>query len=57
MAAEQRHLADVWSVVRASGLGAKPHASTLLGVPMLGYSGQPVEITAVAIVPATDATR
>ena len=43
MATEQRNLADVWSVVRASGLGAKPHTSTLLGVPMLGYSGQLVD--------------
>jgi enamine deaminase RidA (YjgF/YER057c/UK114 family) len=57
VATEQRHLADVWSVVRASGLRAKPHTSILLGVPMLGYSGQLVEITAVAVIPATGATR
>jgi enamine deaminase RidA (YjgF/YER057c/UK114 family) len=53
VATEQRHLSDVWSVVRTSGLQAKPHTSTLLGVSMLGYAGQLVEITAVAAMPPT----
>ncbi|MGA8656975.1 MAG: RidA family protein [Chthoniobacterales bacterium] len=53
VATEQRHLSDVWSVVRASGLRAKPHTSTLLGVSMLGYTGQLVEITAVAVTGST----
>ncbi|WP_156724060.1 RidA family protein [Streptomyces apocyni] len=44
-------LSDVWDVVKASGLSTGPHASTLLGVACLGYSGQLVEITATAVVP------
>lgn len=44
-------LSRVWEVVRRSDLSAPPHASTLLGVPCLGYEGQLVEITAVATVP------
>jgi enamine deaminase RidA (YjgF/YER057c/UK114 family) len=51
VATEQRHLSEVCSIVRASGLRAKPHTSTLLGVTMLGYTGQLVEITAVAVMP------
>ena len=43
-------LSDVWSVVRESGLAIKPHTSTLLGVSVLGYNGQLVEITAVGVV-------
>ncbi|MET9528968.1 MULTISPECIES: Rid family hydrolase [unclassified Streptomyces] len=43
-------LSGVWQVVRASGLGAGPHTSTLLGVGCLGYPGQLVEITATAVV-------
>jgi enamine deaminase RidA (YjgF/YER057c/UK114 family) len=42
-------LADVWKVVQASGLA--PAASTLLGVSLLGYPGQLVEIEAVAVLP------
>lgn len=42
---------DVWEVVRTSGLAVGPHTSTLLGVSWLGYTGQLVEITAVAVVP------
>lgn len=57
VATEQRHLSEVWSVVRASGLRAKPHTSTLLGVSMLGYTGQLVEITAVAVMPPAGSTR
>lgn len=44
-------LSQVWEVVEASGLGAGPHSSTLLGVACLGYAGQLVEITATAVVP------
>jgi enamine deaminase RidA (YjgF/YER057c/UK114 family) len=43
-------LSQVWEVVRAGGLSIGPHASTLLGVSHLGYPGQLVEITAVAVV-------
>ena len=38
---------DVWEVVRASPIGAAP--STLVGVPILGYRGQLVEIEAIAV--------
>ncbi|OZM72747.1 hypothetical protein CFN78_14110 [Amycolatopsis antarctica] len=51
VAAVEQDLYDVWDVVRASGLSAGPHTSTLLGVSMLGYPGQLVEITATATVP------
>jgi enamine deaminase RidA (YjgF/YER057c/UK114 family) len=51
VAAEQGKLVEVWDVVRASGLADGPHTSTLLGVSWLGYSGQLVEITAIAVVP------
>jgi enamine deaminase RidA (YjgF/YER057c/UK114 family) len=44
-------LGRVWDIVRRSGLTAGPHTSTLLGVSCLGYKGQLVEITAVALVP------
>jgi enamine deaminase RidA (YjgF/YER057c/UK114 family) len=37
----------VWDVVRASPVGTAP--STLMGVAALGYSGQLVEIEAVAV--------
>ena len=57
VATEQRHLSDVWSVVRASGLRTTPHTSTLLGVSMLGYTGQLVEITAVAVLPPAESMR
>ena len=39
---------DVWQVVRNSAIGAAP--STLLGVPILGYRGQLVEVEAIALV-------
>lgn len=46
-------LSRVWEVVRASELLAeRPHTSTLLGVSVLGYPGQLVEITVTAVVPA-----
>jgi enamine deaminase RidA (YjgF/YER057c/UK114 family) len=51
VATEQRHLSEVWSVVRASRLRAEQHTSTLVGVSMLGYTGQLVEIAAVAVIP------
>ncbi|WP_030754130.1 RidA family protein [Streptomyces sp. NRRL F-5135] len=44
-------LSRVWEVVRAGGLTLGPHTSTLVGVACLGYSGQLVEITAVAEIP------
>jgi len=47
---DPKDLSDVWSIVRQSGLRIKPHTSTLLGVAVLGYTGQLVEITAVAVV-------
>ena len=37
----------VWQVVRSSPIGAAP--STLVGVPILGYRGQLVEIEAIAL--------
>lgn len=48
-------LSAVWDVVEASGLSIGPHASTLIGVACLGYTGQLVEITATAVVPEADA--
>jgi enamine deaminase RidA (YjgF/YER057c/UK114 family) len=44
-------LGRVWDIVRRSELAAGPHASTLLGVSCLGYTGRLVEITAIAAVP------
>ncbi|MEU9115821.1 RidA family protein [Streptomyces sp. NPDC048483] len=45
-------LDPAWDEIRASGLSAGPHTSTLLGVTVLGYPGQLVEVTAVAVIPA-----
>lgn len=50
VASEHHDLVRVWDVVRESELSAGPHTSTLLGVSHLGYAGQLVEITAVAVV-------
>lgn len=50
--AEPGVLSAVWDVVEASGLSVGPHSSTLIGVACLGYTGQLVEITATAVVPA-----
>ncbi|MFE3602417.1 RidA family protein [Streptomyces sp. NPDC059096] len=50
-ASDPADLSRVWEVVRASGLTLGPHTSTLLGVACLGYTGQLVEITAVAEIP------
>ncbi|WP_419994021.1 RidA family protein [Streptomyces boninensis] len=49
---ESAALTRVWEVVRDSGLSGGPHTSTLLGVSVLGYPGQLVEITVTAVVPA-----
>jgi len=51
VAEQPSDLVAVWDVVTASGLAKGPHSSTLLGVSMLGYSGQLVEIVAVAVIP------
>ncbi|WP_406434618.1 RidA family protein [Streptomyces sp. NBC_00631] len=51
VSSEPAVLSSVWEVVEASGLSAGPHASTLVGVACLGYTGQLVEITATAVVP------
>lgn len=45
----QRDLVDAWEVVRAA-FGDHDAPSTLLGVPVLGYTDQLVEIEAVAAV-------
>jgi enamine deaminase RidA (YjgF/YER057c/UK114 family) len=47
VAEDRKDLADVWSVVQGSPVAAA--ASTLLGVSLLGYEGQLVEIEAVAV--------
>ncbi|WP_026548649.1 RidA family protein [Arthrobacter sp. Br18] len=47
--ADQRHLVEAWDVVRAA-FGAHSPPSTLLGVTVLGYPGQLVEVEAVAAV-------
>ncbi|WP_415951053.1 RidA family protein [Streptomyces sp. KLOTTS4A1] len=55
VSSEPAVLSQVWEVVEASGLAtgeSGPHSSTLLGVACLGYTGQLVEITATAVVPA-----
>lgn len=44
---DRRDLADVWGVVQESPVA--PAASTLLGVSVLGYEGQLVEIEAIAV--------
>lgn len=46
---EPQDLYDVWDVVKVSPLAGA--ASTLLGVTVLGYPGQKVEIEAIAAVP------
>jgi enamine deaminase RidA (YjgF/YER057c/UK114 family) len=48
VAAEPGLLAGVWEVVRESPLAGAP--STLLGVSALGYTGQLVEIEAIALI-------
>jgi enamine deaminase RidA (YjgF/YER057c/UK114 family) len=51
--ADQRDLVSVWQVV-AAAFGVHDAPSTLLGVSVLGYSGQLVEIEAVAVAPPAD---
>jgi enamine deaminase RidA (YjgF/YER057c/UK114 family) len=50
VAAERADLGVVWAAVQASPYA--PAASTLLGVSMLGYEGQLVEIEATAVLGA-----
>jgi enamine deaminase RidA (YjgF/YER057c/UK114 family) len=57
VAKQTSDLSAVWDVVTASGLAAGPHSSTLLGVSLLGYTGQLVEITAVAVIPPSAGGR
>ena len=47
VADERADLSAVWVAVQASGIAEA--ASTLLGVSMLGYEGQLVEIEAIAV--------
>jgi enamine deaminase RidA (YjgF/YER057c/UK114 family) len=51
--ARQADLVTAWEVVRAA-FGEHDAPSTLLGVAALGYTGQLVEIEAVALAGATD---
>ncbi|MEF3118311.1 RidA family protein [Streptomyces chrestomyceticus] len=43
-------LSAVWDEIRASALSTGPHTSTLVGVTVLGYPGQLVEVTATGVV-------
>ncbi len=45
---QQKHLVEVWDVVR-SHMGEHDAPSTLLGVAVLGYDDQLVEVEAVAV--------
>jgi enamine deaminase RidA (YjgF/YER057c/UK114 family) len=54
-AGDRSDLVAAWEVVRAA-FGAHDAPSTLLGVTMLGYPGQLVEVEAVAMVSGTEAT-
>ena len=51
--ADQSDLHDVWQIVRTA-FGVHDAPSTLLGVSVLGYPGQLVEIEAVAMVGRSD---
>ncbi len=53
VSANQADLGAVWDVVHADFADHEP-PSTLLGVSVLGYTGQLVEIEAIARVPAAD---
>lgn len=50
---EQEDLVAAWEVVRAA-FGAHDAPSTLVGVTVLGYADQLVEVEAVAVVPVRD---
>ncbi len=52
--ADQGDLVTAWEVIR-SAFGEHDAPSTLLGVAVLGWTGQLVEIEAVAVVPAPPA--
>ena len=52
--ADQGDLVTAWEVIR-SAFGEHDAPSTLLGVTVLGWNGQLVEIEAVAVVPAPPA--
>jgi enamine deaminase RidA (YjgF/YER057c/UK114 family) len=52
VAAERAELVRTWSVVEETFAPARP-PSTLVGVALLGYPDQLVEIEAVAVVPRT----
>ena len=54
VAQDRTDLAVVWRVVQESGVAAA--TSTLLGVSLLGYEGQLVEIEAVAVTGGASAT-
>jgi hypothetical protein len=47
VAGERADLSAVWVAVQESGIAEA--ASTLLGVSMLGYEGQLVEVEAIAV--------
>jgi enamine deaminase RidA (YjgF/YER057c/UK114 family) len=47
---DQADLVTAWNVVRAR-FGDHDAPSTLLGVTVLGYQGQLIEVEAVAVVP------
>ncbi len=49
VAAQRDDLSQVWRVVRESALSEGPQTSTLVGVSLLGYPDQLVEIEAVAV--------
>jgi enamine deaminase RidA (YjgF/YER057c/UK114 family) len=49
VAQDRADLSTVWGVVQESGMADA--ASTLLGVSLLGYEGQLVEIEALAVLP------
>ncbi len=54
--ADRAALLDVWQVVHAA-FGAHDVPSTLLGVSVLGYDGQLVEVEAIALAPAAGSVR
>lgn len=49
VAEDRSDLVAAWDVIRESRLSDGPHCSSLLGVSMLGYTGQLVEIEALAV--------
>ncbi|RJU00146.1 RidA family protein [Arthrobacter frigidicola] len=50
---DRKDLTEVWNVVRAR-MGDQDVPSTLLGVAVLGYPEQLVEVEAIAALPAQD---